>query len=325
MGVVTSGQIATRPFRLEYRGTLEDLVAQANRDKYVSSSAKDKPGWGSSLDEPAAVGLPPVVKFTVHDPLILEADDGLPRRLRLRYYWETADSTARRRFGTNASWNDISILQAADLLLYEERPGICTGLATAREKTQFRMAVAALRALAKSVDDRVQLRVETHGHELSEDFFLWLFYRFQTSATLGKALVINAIHELSSQDRQFRNAKFSKEATIDRIELAALIALGKAAFGPAKTGITSTAPDALFEVELHTDGGFQPFRTTHYENLALDSAALGPKMIDDIWIKVLPALRKLHRDDAAWNANGRVSLHNLALEQVKTLLNLRAN
>ncbi|MFE4948657.1 hypothetical protein ACFQ9V_00965 [Leifsonia sp. NPDC056665] len=303
---------------------MEDLVAHAKRNKYVPDSSKDKPGWGSPLDEGMVVGLAPVLKFTVHDPLILEPEDGLPRRLRLRYYWEATDPRAKRRFGTGANWKDISVLLAADLLLYEERPGVYTGLATAREGTQFRMATNALRALTKSVDDRVLLRVETLAEALSEDFFLWLFYRFQTSANVGSGLLINAMHELSSQDRQFRNAKFSKEATIDRIELAALIALGKASFGPAKTGITSTAPDALFEVELHTDGGFQPFRTTHYENLAVDSGDLGPKMIDDIWVKVLPALRRLHRDDSAWHADGRAKLHELALTQVKTLLDLRA-
>jgi hypothetical protein len=323
VGVLTSGQIAVRPFGLEFRGSIDDLALKATRDRYVPNSSKDKPGWGGPFDQDTGLNLAPVVNFAVGDPLILDAADGFPRRLRLRYYWVAPDPLARRRFGAQANWKQITVLQAADILVYESTTGL-TGLITSRERSQFKMAANAVKSLAKSVHANAQVSVDVTGAELSEDFFFWLFYRFQTSSEVGDGLKIGAIHELSSQDRQFRNARFSQEATIDRVELAALIALGKAAFGPAKAGITSTSPDALFEVELHTDGGFQPFRKTHYENLVVDPAALGPKMIDDIWVKVLPALRKLHRDDAAWNKDGRAQLHKLALDQVKVLLNLRA-
>jgi hypothetical protein len=322
MGVLTSSQVAVRPFRLEISGGLEEIAEKAAARKYHPQGSTVSDGWGGCEDEGRVLGLPPTLPFSVGSPLILDSQDRLPRRLRMRYYWVASSSRAKRQFGDSAAWQLTTELLAADVLLYEERAGVFTGLVTAREVRQFNSVVDSFKKLVQLVDRSASFTQDALPEALSEDFFLWLLYRFQNKAAIGDNLKLMAIHELSSKDRKNRGARFSDEATMERIELAALIALGRVGFGPAKLGIDADLPDVALEIELHRDGGFQPFRTTQYTNLQLDSASEGPMMVDDVWITILPQLRAEYTLDDDWFATGRTDLRGMALDQVRSLLHL---
>ncbi len=239
----------------------------------------------------------------------------------MRFYWITSNSRAKRQFGAAADFRLTSVLNAADVSLFDSPTGI-TGLITVRQPAAFKFVADTLRVLVRTIDGAGRLEVDKLSESLSEDFFLWLLYRLQGDTQLNANLKLVAVHEMSSRDRQLRGARFQDEATVDRLELAALIAKGTVGFGPAKVGIDANLPDAAFELELHRDGGFQAFRSTVYTNLNLDGAQLGERMMDDLWVSVLPELRKAHADDTTWAATGRTTLRASAKDQVKTDLSL---
>ena len=326
MGVLSSSQVSARPLRLTTDATLEQLLDALSGARFVPTSDSPSVGWGSVFDDAFAVGFRPGTQFRVGSSSIVAADDVLPRRLRARFYWMHANSERKRtRPGDDTSdWRTRHVLKAADVLLYEERQGAFTGLVTARDTASFKTVTEALKTAVLSAGDRADLVYDTNEEQIPEDLFLWLVYLLQDREVITDNLYLNAITELSSRDRNLRPAKFGESATLERVELAALIALGKVHFGPAKFILDVADPALSADLQLYPDGGFQAFRSSLYEDEApsFDGVEQALALFDDIWVRILPELRQAHREADEWDTSGRTTLREEALEQVRALLRL---
>jgi hypothetical protein len=303
--------------------TLQQLRASMNKDHFDPGSVTPTSGWGGVTDTDYAIGAPPGPVFTVGEAIIVSATAELPRRLRVRYYWML--SRPRARLAPNADrtdWRTRHRLDAADVLLYENADGSISGLLTTRDTRGVRTVLSALSTLANSITTAAQVTTDNLPEALSEDFFLWLVYRLQDRQQLTPAVRLGGIIELSSKDRSLRPARFSEAVDMARIELAALIALGNVSFGPAKLNLDIAAPALGADVSVHPDGGFQPLRSSTYDDGRLVGAAQATKLFDDLWVRVLPELRAAYAADSDWQKTGRMTLRDDALGQVRALLRI---
>lgn len=325
MGVITSGQIAVKPLRVTTSASLSDIAAAAARSRYPVLSGQPSAGWGSIADDEAPLGLPVSVGINARSATVERENAPMrPARLRLRYYWAALDARVERA-RPHADWSSVNVLHAADVFLYEEREGSYTGLVSMRTPSPFKAIIAALTELLLSIDDAPQVTTDTLPEVLSEDFFLWLIDVDEQGGDLGDGYVLTDITEISSKDRDFRSARFKDSANAERVELAALIARGRVGFGPAKVTITSELHEATFNIELHLDGGFQPLRSSMYDEIEYATQELGVALVDDAWIDVLPSLRRRYSRDLGgeWGSTRRAALREAALDSICELLRLR--
>lgn len=322
MGTLRSPQLAARPFRLDTSLTTAEIANVLAGDTFVVDGEEAPTGWGSTLDSVEYLDLPPKTAMQAGTPDVLEATEDLPVRLRARFYWTRVESRARRQSGAVDDWRVTNVLQAADLLLYELPDGGYSGLVTIRTRQDFQRVISALQTQILTADTSASISTEAIPERLSGDFFLWLFYREQTSKILGDSgLKLIEVMALSSLNRN-KGARFKDGATLERIELVSLIATAQGQFGPVKFSVNAQDPEAGFDLELHPDGGFQPYRTSDYTEEEVTKDEQGPRLFDDLWVKVLPTLRAQYAADENWVAEGRQKLKALCMEAVKSALEM---
>lgn len=320
MGTLLSPQLSARPFRLDTSLDPRDLVDVLTRDLFQMAGQDAPTGWGSPGDSVDYLDLPPSPQMTVSSPDIIQSSNNYPLRLRARFYWTRTETRARRQNDEVDDWRVTHILQAADVLLYQEPDGGYSGLVTTRTPRDFNRIIEALKTSVVSEDSSAAISTEIIPERLSGDFFLWLFYREQTSKNLGASgLELIEVTALSSLNRN-KGAHFRDGATLERIELVSLIATSQGQFGPAKFSINSEHPDASFDLDLHPDGGFRPLRTSDYETDQIHRDDQGVRMFDDLWTNILPELRSQYAADEDWFSEGRENLKAMCMDAVKSAL-----
>lgn len=326
MSRFTGGIIAATPMKLKTPGvrTLEDMLAASLRLRYDGEASKASAGWGSSLDDDSVIDEQVISRLTVGEPAIIPAAGVLPRRLRLRYYWDQLSKPLLKTLGANAEWRRTHVRRAIDVIVFDDETdsgrSVLVSTRDAKQLTTF--AVPAVRELGQEVDAGATVQSNNINESLDPDFFTWLLYRLQDSDPLvGDKVRLDKISEISSRDRLLRGAKFTEQATFERIELAALITLGKTRFGPAKMGLNVEDLDAYYYLELHLDGGFNVYRTTEYDSADPIPAHLaGHVFSEDLWSIVLPRLRDQFNSDSHWRETGRNELTNLAVQAIRAIL-----
>jgi hypothetical protein len=325
MGVFTSGLIAVRPIKLKTSFTLEELAERAQEGRYPEYADKRSEGWGSSEDDDAALNVPVVSRFTVGEPQFAQevtvGEDGetVPRRLRMRYYWDRFDQRMRRTLGDSAPWDRLHVRQGVDVVIFDDETDSGRSvLLSARERSLLTSApFPALRHLG---GDASTIESEEIAEGLDPDLFKWLLWRLQGDPVVGKHVTLESIREISSKDRLLRGARFTDRADLDRIEMAALIAMGKMRFGPAKVGLGVEDLGAVYDLELHPDGGFMVYRSSEYDDPGVSGDQLGHKFAEDLWTIVLPRIRDAYNRDKKWAAEGRDDLKSLAVEAIRRIL-----
>lgn len=320
MAILQSNQVAVRPLRIETALSAQDIRGLLNENIYGrEASPRPQIGWGAISDPDFPVGSPPAADFTA--TTIPETEAALRSRgaVAARFYWWQADTKAERLHGSGAEAALIHRLAAADILIFDETGGVSV-LTTVRDDAQFNQVRDALGDIIIDADRRATVVSDTLKERIPEDLFLWLLYRLQWQQQLSGNLYLGGIREISSMDRSMRGAKFQDEATVDRVELAALVAIGTKAFGPAKAFVLSTNPDADFHFELHADGGFQAYRSSEYTDRNFTGADQAVILAEDMWTQILPQLREAHRRDEEWEVSGRTILRQAARDNVLKLI-----
>jgi hypothetical protein len=101
---------------------------------------------------------------------------------------------------------------------------------------------------------------------------------------------------------------------VDRAEIKTLIGLGNNVFGPSKFSfVNSGDPSGFFEINLNNSLAFSVLRTSYYDGeelSALPEDEVGPRMVQDVWQRFIPAIRRAHLDDRVWHPSERVNFIN---------------
>lgn len=326
MPVLTGGMISIKPFRVGFDGLLETLLAEVQENKYPTHPDEPSSGFGSVMDEPMIVGGGSDLVFRAGHARIEESTiDGKPRRLRCRYYYDVLNRQLLKHFGEKSDWTDIYNRAAFDITVYENTGEQDTAvLVSARDDvTVKRHVIGAIKAMFPSDGDGGAISDgENIPEVLTSDFFLWILYRFHKTQQLAGDVYVTWVEEMSSRDGMRRGARFSDDAAFGRVDMSSLIAAGSAKFGPAKIEIRDDSLDANFSLELHFDGGFVVYRSSHYNGVMHSAETLGMALSDDLWVTVLPKIRTEYNNDSEWTSKGRNELKQLALEAVKKSLGL---
>lgn len=326
MGVFTRRQIAVTPVRLHTDQSLDDLYERALASRYPQSREKASHGWGSSTDDDEVLGYPVAAGLEVGRPQLLDATDGLPARLRLRYYWDQVDSAALRSVGDSAPWQRWNVREAMDVVILDEpERDTLVALISSRDRRKVKgRPLKGLEQLLEVGEDGGgagrHIEFEGLAEELPNDFFAWLLYRLNGDSEVGQDVRLEVIEELSSRDRNLRGARFTDRATLERIELAALITMGDHKFGPAKIGLAVDDLDAAFELQLELDGGFRVYRSSEYDSRRVPDDELGHALVEDLWSIVVPRLREAYYADDEWQATGRDELKDGAVTLIRSIL-----
>lgn len=319
MSLLTSGQIRIWPIKIKTDLSLEELTRAAEADSYPIQSDHPSTGWGSSLDDDAMVGLPVISRITVGRPELFAEEGLMPQRLRLRYYWDRLDRRMMKSFGEIAAWDRLHVRQAIDVVIFDDETE--SGRTVLLSSRDHRLLTSApYPALQVLGGELCSLETTMIAESIDPDLFSWLLWRLQSNPQLTPTIMLESIREMSSTDRQFRGARFTDDATIERIEMAALIVMGKARFGPAKLSFSVSDLKAVFELELYPDGGFQLLRASEYEESDLPDDLLGHQMVEDMWAVVLPRIREVFNNDTFWRRSGRGNLEQLAVQAIQDIL-----
>lgn len=323
MGVLTSGLISVRPFRVNYSGNLEGLLEELSQSKYPIGPDLPSSGFGSLQDQPAIVGGRSDLSFRPGNPVIENGGGESPRRLRVRYYYDVENRGLQKLLGTSSDWRQTHTRSAFDMTVYENsgEKGT-TVLVSARDDVTTRKPVAAaISSLFPSDGGAISFDKDV-PEAVDSDFFLWILWRFEKTQLLAPDVAINWVDEIASKDGMKRGARFTDDAAYGRVDLSSLIAHGTANFGPAKLDIRDNTLDANFSMEVHFDGGFVVYRSSQYSNFLVPSEDLGSKLTDDLWLNVLPKIREAYNSDTLWTSEGREELKNLATEKLRLMLGI---
>lgn len=326
MGVLTSGMISIKPMRVAYDGKLDGLLKLIHDNKYPTNPTAPSEGFGGLADEASVVGGSSEMRFHVGEAWIDDPKDGTPRRLRIRYYYDVLNKQLLRLLGEQADWKKVYSRKAFDLTVIENTGEKGTSvLVSVRDATTVRNhVVTAVKNLFPSDGSGgVGIEIDDIPESYISDFFVWMLYRYNEDQQLAPDVSINWVDEISTRDGMRRGARFTDDAGFGRIDMSTHIANGNSNFGPAKIDIRDDSLDANFSLELHFDGGFVVFRSSHYGGgVMLSHEAAGLRLSDDLWITVLPKIRTAYANDTEWTKTGRKKLTQLALDNVRAGLSI---
>ncbi|GAA4047726.1 hypothetical protein GCM10023063_38890 [Arthrobacter methylotrophus] len=316
--------ISVKPIRVAYNGKLDDLLIEIEDNKYPTNPTAPSEGFGSLQDEMAVVNSSTEMVFRPGTARIEDPGNGAPRRLRVRYYYDVLNKTLLRLLGQHSDWKATYVRKAFDITVYENTGEDGTSvLVSARDAPTVKNPVTnAVKAMFPSFGPGgVSMEMDTIPESVISDFFLWILYRFQMTQQLAPDVSISWVEEMASKDGMRRGARFTDDAAFGRVDLSSLIAGGNAHFGPAKIEIRDASLDANFSLEIHFDGGFVVYRSSHYAGIHHSSEYLGLALSDDLWITVLPKIRDEYNKDTEWTSVGRDKLTELARETIRASLN----
>ncbi len=326
MGVLTSGIISIKPMRVAYDGGLEPLLELIEDNKYPYTPTAPSQGFGGLNDEPAIVGGSSEMTFRVGGPIVEDFRDGTPRRLRIRYYYDTVNKQLVRLLGQQADWKKVHSRHAFDLTVVENSGEKGTSvLVSSRDAPTIKNHVtsAVKRMFPSTSPTGVGIEIDDIPEAVISDFFIWMLYRYNEDQQLAADVSINWVGEMATRDGMRRGARFTEDAGFGRIDISTHIARGTSNFGPAKIDIRDDSLDANFSLELHFDGGFTVYRSSHYGGgEMLSSEAMGLRLSDDLWITVLPKIRAAYNTDTDWTSTGRYKMAQMALDNVRSGLNI---
>ncbi|WP_144836727.1 hypothetical protein [Kocuria rosea] len=319
MSIFTSGRVIAKPFRIFIDGDLQDLLTQVQADLYVYDTTQPSEGWGRFIEDDGVYANPSSHAFTATAPSITPAGRDLPARMRVRFYYDEPRTAVRRVLPLGTPWGQYHVREAFDVIVFDGDPqeGLTALCSTRDPKTVRNKVVPSLDNLAHAFQGR------TEWNNLPEfidaEFFKWIFFKLGDNPTLDPNIFLTEIREVKSQDLVGGSARFSDGAHSERVEVASLLAGQNASFGPAKLCLQTTVPDAYYDMELDTMGGFSMFAGSGYEIDNDANNGLGRiDLMEDLWLKVLPVLRQSFVNDQDWVTRGRTQLRDDALHLLRT-------
>lgn len=312
MGILTKGPVNITPLRLELgKRPLGQLSRSA---KAYEPSDKASVGWGSLNDDPAHAQRESLRnRFVSSVPSVSENHRGT-QVLRMRYYFEEPNPTLRRIYGTAADRKEYYERQGVDMIfLQDDESDSATVLVSTGNSTEIKAIVKpALDTLVTTDDGGSGLATDyANLDQLDPDIFLWLLYKESGDRIISSEIKLSEIARMESRSGPIWRSRFSKGASIDRADILALIAKGNSEFGPAKFSFAHSGnPEGFFEISLAVDLSFSVLSTSAYDDPALEAlpkAELSPRMTEDTWQVLIPALRSAHAGDTAWHTRERTT------------------
>ncbi|QTJ64956.1 hypothetical protein HYG77_04655 [Rhodococcus sp. ZPP] len=312
MGILTKGQLNIRIYKLRTSMSLDKIYDAAVGLRYPIDPEHQTTGWGSSWDSNVHIGQVVTVAFSGGMPQRVLRENGTAERIRLRFYWDRVSSTLKRSYGESSGWRHYHERDAFDVVIFDGGQESDHSVLVSTRETKHTRAdvIPALENLMNAADPGATVSSDNLPEELDPDLFLWLLYRHKsTSKEVGRGLTITDVDEIDSLDLQSRRGRYGSGAGVDRVDLLAMIAKGQARLGPAKISVHDDLdPEADYDLHLWHDGGYSVFRSSRYKDRNVadhTSNTFGHKLVEDVFLSVLPRIRSAYSHDEAWRSTLR--------------------
>lgn len=284
---------------LHTSASLHDLQDALNARKPVHATRDS--GWASSSDFASNIRVngaaPPQ-----STPVILAQAGDYPERLAARFYWWEHDP----QFGPLTNGRAPSLAEfypeAVDVLVSQEPDGSYLLLWSSVDNDVYDDAAESLVKALRTVDPDARLsRSDTALSLGNPDIFLWIYDRATASRVLSAAVTVTGLGTVSTAESPSQSGLFRGPVDPDRIPFLIAIAL-ELDLGPVTVTVQFTDRKGVNRVvfTLWRDGRFALKTTpTHYRGL-VDGDAIRLRAVNDTAYRVVPLIRQLKRDDAAW-------------------------
>lgn len=296
MGTFTARGISCSPILLTLtpETTLEDLAGTMSESRYMGQSVPGE-GWGSVYDDNERLQVRGTRPAGGAPGL---GDTGL---LQGRYYKDVLDKRVLKAVG-QVEDEKLYQLNGWDVLVESPHAGAATAWVSTKQDEGLRYVKPALLALGSSA-----ISGSTHG-ALPEDFFLWLIYRFLNNQQLSDVLRLELVRSVAATDHLRRRSRIIDTASMDRVDLVALVAARRHSFGPIKMAIRDDDLGLLLDFELEASLAF----TVHVTNSQYDEAQGDDRlrMTRDVIQLVVPRLRQAYANDDTWTGTTRAQWLN---------------
>ncbi|MBW4813189.1 hypothetical protein [Rhodococcus qingshengii] len=318
MGVLSAGHILLAPFRIKTSRTLDQIRDDAQAFAYPATPQAGSRGFGSTFDDHTVLGPQVPTSLNVGRPRILDADGLLPRRLRLRLYWHTQNRSVTRVFGPQTDWRQTHSLNAVDITIFDNPiDDVRTAIVSTRDRKVLLATIfPKIQELVEAGSPDGSLETDSLPESLDPDFFRWLLFRSQDTKELSEDVTLTSMWELASTS-DFGGASFTEQTALERIELAAAVAVGRRNFGPAKVSLAVDNVAKWLRLQLHLDGSFSVNRDS-LSNApdTLPHTDIGFWLAEHVSIAVLPKLRDAHNSDSHWRTEGQAKFTRDAIEVI---------
>ncbi|WP_146086907.1 MULTISPECIES: hypothetical protein [unclassified Rathayibacter] len=302
MPTFTSKRLNVLPASAIARTDLATLLRAMSAQPPSHSSLRG--GWASTVDLQSNLGVlnaapPPSV------PEIVPATAQYPERLLARYYYFVENAKAREARPT-ASAQEISVLQAIDVLISAEGPNKFLVLFSSRTMAELAPKIfKSLRQLFLEADEDALLTTRTSSLDFDQpDLFLWLARRARDNPSLDGDTELRMIEAMSGQDHSSRLTVISNGVDFDRPAFLTAVAEVEQ-LGPAKIAMVDTRLDARLHLELWPNGSFSVITSkTHYRNI-VDSRTERLQSVFDLAYTIIPKVVSIYRGDEEWQRSGR--------------------
>lgn len=321
MSNLSNGPLSCSPIRLKSRLSLDTLASRLKGQLYDGNVPAT--GWGSVNDDSSALRQTTKYRPSASAPLAAGAKNGLPKRLKARYYFDAADVKARKVLAAlsvvNPDPREVHVFNAVDLILAETpTAGVYEGVFTTRNEKEIGQYVNdGFRRTFAAIDPSATFEMDSMDFAMESDFYMWLIHRYDGDQRLSSDLKLETVQSMSSKDGLARPTSLSSGAEMDRAELATYLLQNGGKLGPAQFVVYSKDLDLTLEIELFPDGSFQVVVGKSYYKDKHPREVIGPMLVDDAVYKVIPGVRSAYSNDSSWPTPARDTLLDKASDVLR--------
>lgn len=315
---MSRASVGVLPMMARTAMSLEQIRDRMLAERPVPSTMS--PGWASMENAQSNLGTintaPPV-----SDPVILEANDELPRMLQARFYfWATPPTGVSDQPGLDP--RTVRRLDAVDVVITDLANSSVAILVSSRNRTLLHRrdgVVARLQKIFQSDDASTKIDRWNSPLQLRDpDIFLWLTVQQRDQDQIAPDLTLDQVSGISGRDASARTADLRAGVDFSRPNFLTAVAEADT-LGPIDISFIQAVGDARrsFALKLYVDGGFVLQSNDIYlpDVMATDEKMLFSTLL--LAYELVPRINSLYVADAEHWETRRLEVIEAAMDDLQ--------
>ena len=321
MKLLTSGKLNPYPIKIDTSASLQRVIDGLKEQPYEAKVPTS--GWGevSLLEKDEAEAL--YKRNCTGRPTWHPQSFGAPLGLG-RLFFDRFSSILSQQIPVEQE-DELGaaathVLDAIDVLFMETGQSLTALINTHTSHEISSRVMPKLRSVLEAIDPDHSI-VDPHPEfSIDPDLFLWLLSQQETDGWLLPGLRLLEIRTVQGIDGIAQKARVLDSASLERLELQAMISNVHETFGPMKVALRDDDVRLEADIYLASDGSFSVHvGRSHYFDDIESRPQLGVHLVHDVARSTVPRLRRAYGEDQAWRKGGRTAFR----DQIRTRLRQR--